>query len=103
MYGGENDPKAFEHWLSALLDYLHLYRSVGTGYDKDRVILVSTFLQGEAIIWYRDKVSSPTQPAHLWSFKDVVFGLYCRFIYTVSKVDSAVKYNNVQSDRKRTT
>jgi hypothetical protein len=95
QYGGESNIEMFDMWLQMILRWMKLSRYTGEDTDDAWVSIVAMFLTGKAHVWFNDNVESVTCRIRHWSFKDVVTGLYDRFIHDASIQDATTKFYEV--------
>src|ERR1700733_6752445 len=95
QYGGESNIETFDIWLQMILRWMKLSGYAGEDVDDARVSIVAMFLTGKAHVWFNDNVESVTRRIRHWSFKDVVTGLYDRFIHDASIQDATTKFYEV--------
>jgi len=95
QYGGESNIETFDIWLQMILRWMKLSGYAGEDVDDARVSIVAMFLTGKAHVWFNDNVESVTRRIRRWSFKDVVTGLYDRFIHDASIQDATTKFYEV--------
>lgn len=60
--------------------------------------MAGQYMQGDVALWYKDEVQGPKRRLNAWSFKEVVFQLYRRFVTQTSTVRAAENYQKVQYD-----
>ena len=94
-YGGESNIERFDAWLQMLLRWMKLSSYAGDAADNARVLIVAMFLTDKAHVWFNDNVESVTRRVRNWSFKDVITGLYDRFIHDASIQDATAKFYEV--------
>ena len=96
MYKGEEDTEKYEHWLSSLLRWLRVNKICGPDLDADRVEYAAMYLEGTALTWFNDNVDGLYRHKNVWSFKEVITGLYDRFIYDTATHDASDKFWHVK-------
>lgn len=83
-YNGEEDPEAFERWLTSLLHWFCINRYCGPALDGDCMACVPIFLQGSALTWFNDNIDGMDHQQVTWSFKTVVIRLHNYFLHNVA-------------------
>ena len=86
------DTKEFEHWLSTLLQWLKVNKVCGPELDSERVEFAAIHLEGIALTWFEDNVDGVYRRHSSWSFKDVITGLYDRFIHDNATNDATERF-----------
>ena len=56
-FTGSNDVKEFDTWLLSLLQWIIISRLVRAVNDDQRVQIVGSYLDRDALHWYNDKVT----------------------------------------------
>jgi hypothetical protein len=95
-YSGDEDVEKFESWLYSVVRYMKMMQLGGDHNDQLRVSLVGMYMSERARIWYSDNVESPYRSRFTWSFKDIILGLYDRFIHEASTRDATEKFYSVK-------
>ncbi|KAJ3731299.1 hypothetical protein DFJ43DRAFT_1155809 [Lentinula guzmanii] len=105
-YGGSADYGKFDDWTTELIQWLNVadqcrsptrYSGTRGGYvlssvDLTRTNTLGSFLEGEALRWFRLEVqrvpdrfaNNPDPLAYRWTFMQVMNGLYQRFVHDAS-------------------
>ncbi|KAJ3858089.1 hypothetical protein EV359DRAFT_88296 [Lentinula novae-zelandiae] len=105
-WGGDQDYMVFNEWLTEMIQWMNIADQCGpptrhsssrgahilTSVDLTRTNTVASFLEGEALRWYRNDVQrvpdgfsdNPDPLAYRWTFMQVVNSLYQRFIHEAS-------------------
>jgi hypothetical protein len=94
-YSGLDNIETFDDWLMSVVAWMAMSGLGGSKHDESRVLLVGLHLSGEARTWYNDKVEGLYRVRRDWTFKDVIFGLYDRFIFESSTRQAADKYRSI--------
>ncbi|KAF5378533.1 hypothetical protein D9615_007196 [Tricholomella constricta] len=102
-YSGSAKFGDLEEWLSSLVVMLAVSQFGGEERDQERLLITSEFLDGEARKWYNRHVIHVNREKQLWTFEDVVLGLYDRFVLPSTMQDArndfnAVTYSNGRLD-----
>ena len=92
-YGGQDDIEKFNDWLTQLLKYFRTFKVTGYGHDVDCVLYTGLYLKGIAAEWYDQEVELPDRRIDYWSFKDLICGLFKRFIHEATAQQAATNYN----------
>ena len=89
-YNGSPKMVDLEEWLSATVYRLALQRLGGDKpqIDKVRVMLLLESLEGAAYKWMMNHVVHVTRKTHEWTFREVIHGLYDRFVHPSSMQDA---------------
>ena len=92
-YGGQDDIKKFDDWLTQLLKYFRTFKVTGYGRDADRILSIGLYLKGIAAKWYDQEVESPDRRINYWSFEDLICGLFKRFIHEATAQQATTNYD----------
>ena len=92
-YVGEDDINKFDEWLVQLLVYFWIFKITGPHTDATRIQYTGLYLSELAQQWYSQEVLVPTRHVQHWSFEDLIFGLFRRFIHEASAQNAAIQYN----------
>ena len=95
-YSGDEDVEKFESWLYSVVHYMKMTQFGGDRNDQLCVSLVGMYLSERARIWYSDNIESSYHSKFSWSFKNVILGLYDRFIHEASTRDATEKFYSVK-------
>ena len=95
-YSGEEDIEKFDGWLQSLLRWLKINHYTGPDREHERITLTAMFLGEKAKTWFNDNVEGVNRWRRVWTFKDVVTGLYDRFIHESSIQDATQKFYSVK-------
>src|SRR6266545_1522688 len=97
-YSGTPKFKDLENWLVTVTNCFTLSRLGGpdTAVDKLRVDFLQSWLEGEALKWYNRHVVSATQAITLWTFCDMIEGLYDCFVHASSMQDAREGFQRVR-------
>lgn len=98
-YKGQDSTDAFEEWLVSVLRWLRFSRVTGDAFDEERVHLLGLVLEGPAIEWYNQEVSSPYRVEDQWRFLDVVLALHARFVHQATAQEATEQYEAVKFSR----
>jgi hypothetical protein len=97
-YQGEPDIEKFESWLQQMLRWMQFYQQCGDELDERRVIMTGMLVDGPARVWYDDVVEGTVQGTRKWKFREVIIGLYNRFIHESSIQSAADRFQKVRYD-----
>ena len=97
-YGGQDDLEKFDDWVSQLLKYYHTFKITGPDWDEDRVLYTGLFLDEIAAEWYGQEIESPDHRVYLWSFEDLICGLFKHFVHEASAQNAADQYDRTRYD-----
>ena len=95
-YGGLQDSEEFERWLSCLLRWLKVNKICGPENDSDRIEFTAMFLENTASVWFEDNVDGAYRQCSTWTFKEVITGLYDRFVHDNATHDTNDKFWHVE-------
>ena len=95
-YAGEDDIDKFDEWLVQLLVYFRIFKITGLRTDATRVQYTGLYLSELAHQWYSQEVLAPTRRVRHWTFEDLIFGLFRRFIHEASAQNAAIQYNRTK-------
>ena len=95
-YGGQDDLKKFNDWISQLLKYYCTFKMTGLDWDEDQVLYTRLFLDGIAVEWYGHEIECPDCRVYFRSVKDLIYGLFKCFIHEVSAQIAADQYNQTR-------
>ncbi|KAK7690240.1 hypothetical protein QCA50_006894 [Cerrena zonata] len=98
-YSGQDDTDTFDVWLSNVCRWLRISRIVGPVLDIERVHLLGTVLEGEALLWYHSVIDGPHRIKRHWDFESAVVALYYRFIHQSTSLNATEKFEGVQYTR----
>ncbi|KAJ3735514.1 hypothetical protein DFJ43DRAFT_869541 [Lentinula guzmanii] len=123
-WNGESDYMRFDEWILGLIQWMNIADQCGpptrfsqtrsahilTSVDLIRTNTLGSYLEGNALRWFRDEVQkvpdgfstsrNPDPLSYRWTFMQVVNGLYQRFIHEASISQVADKFNEVIYNRK---
>ncbi|KAJ3991186.1 hypothetical protein F5050DRAFT_1872348, partial [Lentinula boryana] len=123
-WNGESDYTRFDEWILGLIQWMNIADQCGpptrfsqtrsahilTSVDLIRTNTLGSYLEGNALRWFRDEVqkvldgfstSRNLDPlSYRWTFMQVVNGLYQQFIHEASISQVADKFNKVTYNRK---
>ncbi|KAJ3739824.1 hypothetical protein DFH05DRAFT_1585348 [Lentinula detonsa] len=118
-WNGEADYTKFDEWILAMIQWMNIADQCGpptrfsqtrgahilTSVDLIRTNTLGSYLEGNALRWFRDEVQkvpdgfstshNPDPLSYRWTFMQVVNGLYQRFIHEASISQVANKFNEV--------
>ena len=95
-YTGEDDINKFNEWLVQLLAYFWIFKITGLRTDATRIQYTGLYLSELAQQWYSQEVLAPTRHVRHWTFKDLIFGLFRRFIHKASAQNAAIQYDRTK-------
>ncbi|KAJ3729930.1 hypothetical protein DFJ43DRAFT_1082870 [Lentinula guzmanii] len=123
-WNGESDYTRFDEWILGMIQWMNIADQCGpptrfsqtrgahvlTSVDLIRTNTLGSYLEGNALRWFRDEVQkvpdgfhtshSPDPLLYRWTFMQVVNGLYQQFIHEASISQVADKFNEVIYNRK---
>jgi hypothetical protein len=95
-YGGLQDSEEFKRWLGRLLQWLKVNKICGPELDSEQIEFTAMFLEGIVLSWFEDNVDGTYHQRLSWIFKDVITGLYDRFVHDNSTHDASDKFWHVE-------
>jgi hypothetical protein len=95
-YGGLPDTEGFERWLNALLRWLKVNKICGPELDSDRMEFTAMFLENTALTWFEDSVDGAYRQRTAWTFKEVITGLYDRFVHENATHSATDKFWHIE-------
>jgi hypothetical protein len=94
------DTEGFERWLSTLLCWLKVNKVCGPDLDSDRIEYTAMFLENTALTWFEDSVDGAYHQRSVWTFKEVITGLYDWFVHENATHDVTDKFWHVDYNAK---
>jgi len=95
-YSGDEDIEQFDGWLHSLLRWLKINHFTGPERKREHIVLTAMYLSEKAKTWFNDNVKGMNRQRWVWTFKDVITGLYDRFIHKLSIQDATQKFYSVK-------
>ena len=95
-YTGKDDIDKFDEWLVQLLAYFWIFKIMGLRTDATHVQYMGLYLSELAQQWYIQEVLALTRRVQHWTFEDLIFGLFRRFIHKASAQNTAIQYNHTK-------
>ena len=92
-YVGKDDINKFNEWLVQLLVYFRIFKITGLYTDATHIQFTGLYLSNLAQQWYSQEVLVPTRHVQHWSFKDLIFSLFRRFIHEASAQNTVIQYD----------
>ena len=93
-YSGDEGIKQFDGWLHLMLRWMKINHYAGPKCERDRI--TAMYLDEKAKTWFNDNVEGINRRRQVWTFKDVITGLYDRFIHESSIQDVTQKFYAVK-------
>ena len=87
--------------MISLLRWIILTRLVGPTNDDQRVQVVGSYLEGEALRWYNDEVTGLHCAKRTWTFEEVILGLFTRFVQATTMHVAVEKFETTTYDPKK--
>jgi hypothetical protein len=87
-YRGGPKFNKLEDWLTNLIIMFEAEQYGGRDRDRERVLHVLQFLDGEARKWYHQHVVNIRRSQLVWTFEEVIIGLYDQFIHPSTMQDA---------------
>ncbi|KAG6882088.1 hypothetical protein C0995_015880, partial [Termitomyces sp. Mi166 len=79
-YSKEHKFSQLEDWAMNVCYHLAACCYGGDNMDQERIFVLHEFIDGEAWNWFRRHVLHTNQDKQDWTFKEVLIGLYNRFV-----------------------
>jgi len=95
-YSGDEDIEQLNGWLHSLLQWLKIIHFTGPEHKWECIVLTAMYLGKKAKTWFNDNVEGINRRRWVWTFKDVITGLYDRFIHESSIQDATQKFYSVK-------
>jgi hypothetical protein len=95
-YSGDEDIEQFDGWLHSLLRWLKINHFTGPEREREHIALTAMYLGEKAKTWFNDNVEGINCQRRVWTFKDVITGLYDQFIHESSIQDATQKFYSVK-------
>ena len=95
-YAGKDDINKFDEWLVQLLAYFRIFKITGLHTDATRIQYTGLYLNELAQQWYSQEVLALTRRVQHWTFEDLIFGLFRRFIHEASAQNTAIQYDRTK-------
>ncbi|KZT22797.1 hypothetical protein NEOLEDRAFT_1180548 [Neolentinus lepideus HHB14362 ss-1] len=100
-YNGQTDIQFFEKWLSDLLTNFDLMGLGRATYDQKHILIVSKYLEGDALEWFYQEVQDSNQEKMRWTFPKVIVGLIRCHLYIATSKDADTRYERVSYSLKQ--
>jgi hypothetical protein len=75
-YSGDEDIEQFDGWLQSMLRWMKINHYAGPERKRDRIMLTAMYLNEKAKTWFNDNIKGVNHRRWVWTFKDVITGLY---------------------------
>jgi hypothetical protein len=95
-YSGDKDIKQFDGWLHLMLRWMKINHYAGPKCKRDHITLMAMYLDEKVKTWFNDNIEGTNHQRRVWIFKDVITGLYDRFIHESSIQDATQKFYSVK-------
>ncbi|KAG6882922.1 hypothetical protein C0992_010270, partial [Termitomyces sp. T32_za158] len=79
-YAGGHKFSQLEDWAMDVCYHLAACCYGGDDMDQERIFVLHEFIDGDARNWFRRHVLHTNRDKHDWTFKEVLIGLYNRFV-----------------------
>jgi len=79
-----------------MLQWMKINHYTGPERERDRIMLTAMYLDKKAKTWFNDNVEGINHQRWVWTFKDVITGLYDQFIHESSIQDATQKFYSVK-------
>ena len=91
-YAGGERYSDLKNWLADLMVMFKTELYGGPGHEREHVMHILSFLTGEAKKWYHHHILSINRRQLIWSFKDVILGLYNWFVHSLMMQDACTAF-----------
>jgi len=95
-YSGDEDIEQFDGWLHSMLWWMKINHYAGPERKCDLITLTAMYLDEKAKTWFNNNIKGINRWRQVWTFKDVITGLYDRFIHESSIQDVTQKFYSVK-------
>jgi hypothetical protein len=95
-YSSDEDIEQFDGWLHSMLRWMKINHYAGPEREHDCIMLTVMYLDNKAKTWFNDNVEGINHQRRVWTFKDVITGLYDQFIHESSIQDATQKFYSVK-------
>ena len=95
-YAGEDDIDKFDEWLVQLLAYFRIFKIMRLCTNATCIQYMGLYLSELAQQWYSQEVLALTRRVRHWTFEDLIFGLFRRFIHEASAQNTAIQYDHTK-------
>jgi hypothetical protein len=75
-YSGDKDIEQFDGWLHSMLRWMKINHYTGPECKCDCITLTAMYLDKKAKTWFNNNVEGINHRRRVWTFKDVIPGLY---------------------------
>jgi hypothetical protein len=89
-----------EAWLHSILRWMKLNYLGGSEQEPKRISILPHFLKGELETWFNDNVEGMSRSKQDWTFKEVISGIYDRFLHELSIQDVTERFYETRYDPK---
>jgi len=96
VYSGDEDIEQFDGWLHSMLQWMKINHYTGPECEHDCIMLTAMYLDERAKTWFNNNVKGVNHWRRVWTFKDIITGLYDRFIHESSIQDATQKFYSVK-------
>jgi Retroviral aspartyl protease len=91
-YDGKDNADLFDSWILNLVRWMRMQNLVGPARDKERLLVLGFYLEGDAHTWFDDIVAAPDRTTREWTFEDAVLQLHKRFISRVAAIRASERF-----------
>jgi hypothetical protein len=95
-YSSDEDIEQFDGWLHLMLQWMKINHYTGPEHKRDHIMLMVMYLDDKAKTWFNDNIEGINCWRWVWTFKDVITGLYDRFIHESPIQDATQKLYSVK-------
>jgi len=95
-YSGDEDIEQFDGWLHSMLQWMKINHYAGPEHKRDCITLMAMYLDDKAKTWFNDNIKGINHRRRVWTFKDIITGLYDWFIHELSIQDATQKFYSVK-------
>ena len=87
----------FEKFLISVLEIMAINNLCGDQYDRQRILLWTTYLEGMALEFFREQIERPMYLGqYQWTFSEAVCATYLRFVRSGGARRAALQYDRAE-------
>ncbi|KAG6893556.1 hypothetical protein C0992_009527, partial [Termitomyces sp. T32_za158] len=97
-YAGGHKFSQLEDWAMDVCYHLAACCYGGDDMDQERIFMLHEFIDGKAWNWFRRHVLHTNRDKHDWTFKEVLIGLYNRFVNVATMQEACEAFRTAVYD-----
>ncbi|KAG6871151.1 hypothetical protein C0992_011612, partial [Termitomyces sp. T32_za158] len=98
LYAGGHKFSQLEDWAMDVCYHLAVCCYSGDDMDQERIFVLHKFMDGEARNWFRRHVLHTNRDKSYWTFKEVLIGLYNRFVNAATMQEACEAFRTAVYD-----